>query len=91
MEREPIVPYMPRAHVPRGTTDKPMKQTINQGTTTMTELFNNYWSASARHSEAIAACRAARRAGASAEVRAALRAARKSAYADVQAAYAASR
>jgi hypothetical protein len=56
----------------------------------MTELLNAYWAASESHRVAIRACRAARRAGAPDDVRAALRAARKSAYAALQAAYAAS-
>ena len=91
LERARIVADMPRAHVPRGTTDKISKSTINQGITTMTELLNAYWDASESHRVAIRACRAARRASAPDDVRAALRAARKSAYAAMQAAYAASR
>ena len=91
VERARIVATVPRAHPARGTTDKPDKPTINQEDMTMTELLNAYWIAGAAHDAAIRACRAGRRAGASAEVRAANRARRKAAYAAVQAAYAAIR
>ena len=35
LERARIVPYIPRAHVARGTTNNRPKQTINQGITSM--------------------------------------------------------
>jgi len=59
--------------------------------TDLTELLDASWAAGAAHSDAIRACRAARRAGAPADVRAALRAARKAAMAEVRRAYAAVR
>lgn len=46
-----------------------------------------YWVASAAHRDAVRACRAARRAGAPAEVRAANRARRRAAHAAVRVAY----
>jgi hypothetical protein len=53
----------------------------------MADLLKTFRAASAAHCDAIRACRAARRAGAPADVRDALRAARKAAMAEVRRAY----
>jgi hypothetical protein len=87
LERARIVPIIPRAHMPRGTTDKLQITLLNHEDTTVTELLNAYWDASESHRVATRACRAARRASAPDDIRAALRDVRRAAYADLQAAY----
>lgn len=53
----------------------------------MTDLLNAYWAASAAHRDASHACRAARRAGAPADVQAELLAARRAAMDTLRRAY----